>query len=307
MEQPTQKEEPSKPKRPENELEEEGSRFSKEGKYSEAVEVYCELLERKVEEHGELAEECATAYFNYGRNLLLLGQTQFDILGGKLRRTVERKLTGQEASDSEDENLDARDTEENLELAWDILDTARVILSTKPERKLELADVYLSIGDLCLELENFKQSISDYEECLKIRQELLPPEDRRLAETHFSMGLAYQYSDEFAEAKTHWEKALKIFELIISKVKEDSQKDETKKENELKELNSISQELREKIEDLSSDGTMKNWLQQEKEKQPTTTIGFQSKSPTGPVKEMGVFSSKRKIETSPQAPPEKKI
>jgi site-specific recombinase XerD len=50
---------------------EEGKKLMKKGEYEEALGLFSSFLQSRVEEFGELAVECAQAYFEYGNALLV--------------------------------------------------------------------------------------------------------------------------------------------------------------------------------------------------------------------------------------------
>ena len=83
---------------------------------------------------------------------------------------------------------------EELEIAWECLETARVILSKLPETKetiLLLARVMLRLGDHGQAGGNFEAAINDYRQCLVFRERSLPRTDRLLADVHTALGLCY--------------------------------------------------------------------------------------------------------------------
>lgn len=49
-----------------------------------AVELFSEVLKVRTQHYGELAPECASAYYRYGSALLYQAQDNSDILGGPL-------------------------------------------------------------------------------------------------------------------------------------------------------------------------------------------------------------------------------
>ncbi|CAN0864392.1 NASP-related protein sim3 [Linum grandiflorum] len=63
------------------ELKERGTKALKEDDFEEAVECFSRALEIRVKHYGELAPECITAYYHYGRALLVKAQEESDPLG----------------------------------------------------------------------------------------------------------------------------------------------------------------------------------------------------------------------------------
>jgi hypothetical protein len=78
------------------------------------------------------------------------------------------------------------------------LELARVIYTNYPDKKLDLAEVYLTLGDLDMEsglfgdcsvnidllVDNMDQAVHDFTQCLRLREEVLSTDDRRLAEVY---------------------------------------------------------------------------------------------------------------------------
>ncbi|KAF9678401.1 hypothetical protein SADUNF_Sadunf07G0031200 [Salix dunnii] len=73
------------------ELSEKGSTALKENDFSEAVDCFSRALEIRVLHHGELALECANAYYQYGRALLYKAQEEADPLGMVPKKDSESK------------------------------------------------------------------------------------------------------------------------------------------------------------------------------------------------------------------------
>ena len=93
--------------------------------------------------------------------------------------------------------------DDTLEIAWECLETARVIYSrvlptiadpaARTSLRSELAFTYLRLGDLAMESDKFLESIEDFKQCLEIRlaDNPRPPKSRHLAEVYLQMALAY--------------------------------------------------------------------------------------------------------------------
>jgi len=236
--------------------EKEAKNLMREGNYQKAVDLLSEILEQRVAKFGETAIECAPIYYQYGKSLLAFAQSEIDVLGGIMKKKTWKKQLGNKLGISDDdddeeeeeEKPNLENTAELLEMAWEVLELARLIYSNVPEYKLELAEVFLVIGDLSMESDNMEQAVLDYAQCLSLREKLLPPEDRRLAETHYSMGLAQEYQHKVKEALEHYSMAHKILGVKVSELKL-SEKEEI--DAEVSDLQAILEELAAKIEDLS--------------------------------------------------------
>jgi len=111
----------------------------------------------------------------------------------------------QKKAQEEEQDLTAGDIEELLSIAWECLESSRVIYKkiledekTNDEEKKELnallAKTLLRLGDHSMECGKFDQSIGDYEECLKLRKEIFDVDARELADVYATLAHAYLYS-----------------------------------------------------------------------------------------------------------------
>ncbi|CAL1380442.1 unnamed protein product [Linum trigynum] len=73
------------------ELTEKGTTALKENEFEDAVECFSRALEIRVKHFGELAPECVTAYYHYGRALLYKAQEEADPLGSVPKKDSESK------------------------------------------------------------------------------------------------------------------------------------------------------------------------------------------------------------------------
>lgn len=136
----------------------------------------------------------------------------------------EDKNTNNLEKEGDDEEDGAQQSD--FEIAWDILDLTRTILEKKirdlskeSKEKLvvpyltsdkddqlkgkpkiirlkkKLADVYVLLGDISLETDNFAQAGSDLNSMMKLRKELYPFASGSLTEGFYKLSLALEFSD----------------------------------------------------------------------------------------------------------------
>merc|ERR1739838_966243 len=134
---------------------------------------------------------------------------------------------------------------------------------------LKTAQVFLKLGEVGLESETYPQSIEDFQACLKIQEKHMEADDRCLAETHYQLGVAYSFGDDFDKSIASFSKALKIMGDRITNLKKvtsptkGSKKTPSKSPSkdaketdsadsvfEIKELDKLVPEIKEKIEDM---------------------------------------------------------
>ncbi|KAG1938497.1 nuclear autoantigenic sperm protein [Pimephales promelas] len=163
--------------------------------------------------------------------------------------------------DDEDGEGDSKDKESeedevgNLQLAWEMLEVAKVIYKRKDckEDQLMAAQIYLKLGEVGAESGNYSQALEDFNECLTLQLKHLPSHSRLLAETHYQLGTTYCYTAQYSQAIEHFSKSIKVIESRLAMLQEVIDKTEgaeaTKEKTELEELKQLLPEITEKIED----------------------------------------------------------
>ncbi|XP_048482678.1 nuclear autoantigenic sperm protein [Plutella xylostella] len=168
------------------------------------------------------------------------------------------------AEDAEDEN-----DVDNLQLAWEMLELSRSILEKRvtagggDAARAALADAHLALGEVALESETYDKAVVDMQSCLELQKELYRSDDRRIAETHYQIGLANSLASNFEDAITHFKNAANILETRIATLENPTaaKDDATVKkysandpfytvDGEIKELKELLPEIREKIHDM---------------------------------------------------------
>ncbi|XP_061488742.1 nuclear autoantigenic sperm protein isoform X2 [Rhineura floridana] len=157
-----------------------------------------------------------------------------------------------------DSTVEEKDSEEddigNLELAWDMLELAKVIYKRQDTKEAQLlvAQAHLKLGEVSIESENYSQAIEEFRSCLAIQQKYLEAHDRLLAETHYHLGLAFHYDNQYDEAVLQYSKSMEVIDtrtvMLTERLKakgEGSAEDE----KEIIELKGLLPEIKEKIED----------------------------------------------------------
>jgi len=187
-----------------------------------AADILGMLYEKTVEEVGDLGNKVAPVAFLYGdvtlRQAVKANNDHVQAEVKKRAEQAQRISTGAAAAKpNEDEDDDDDDEEEEapvlpreeietlFEIAWDCLDTCRVIyermaseasdsVSIRDLRK-RLSQVMLRLGDVKFEQGQFEQSITEFEKCLEIRQQDEENSSRDLATSHQYLAMAYEHAD----------------------------------------------------------------------------------------------------------------
>ncbi|XP_073707990.1 nuclear autoantigenic sperm protein isoform X1 [Garra rufa] len=260
-----------------------GNRHLVMGDVVSAVSVFQEACAMLAEKYGDTADECGEAFFLCGKALLELARMENTVLGNALEGVPEESSEegekqndskiesadnldddddDEEDDDDEDADGEAKDKESeddevgNLQLAWEMLEVAKVIYKRKggEEDQLMAAQIYLKLGEVGAESGNYSQALEDFKECLTLQLKHLPSHSRLLAETHYQLGTTYNYTSQYSEAIEHFSNSIKVIEsrlAMLQEVIDKAEGEEAAKEEkkELEELKQLLPEIAEKIED----------------------------------------------------------
>ena len=89
-------------------------------------------------------------------------------------------------SKSEANEESVEDDASNIEVSWEVLCLAKNVFSRhidKNDNKLKLAETLQKLGEISIEWENNVNAIDLLTKCLNLRKEILPEDDRLIAET----------------------------------------------------------------------------------------------------------------------------
>merc|ERR1711973_208853 len=156
--------------------------------------------------------------------------------------TEDEEADGEESADEKkDETTDEKKDEEeepsNLQLAWEMLELAKVVYTKQLETAEEadkshllerLCSTMLALGEVSIENENYKQAVEDIQECLK-KEETMPKDARIIAETHYQLGVAQGFHARHDEAVESLKNAINILKSRISNLQK-SEDEDIKKE-----------------------------------------------------------------------------
>merc|ERR1711970_275899 len=179
----------------------------------------------------------------------------------------EKTKDEKEAGDKEEQQAEDEEDPSNLQLAWEMLELAKVIFTKQAEEtkddkadvEKKLCETFLALGEVSLENENYPQAVDDLTSCLKKQLEKLPADSRSIAETHYQLGVAQGFHLHFEEAVKSLNDAITVLTTRIDNLKKKTEsKDETRtddafytREKEIEELEKLLPEIREKIQDTN--------------------------------------------------------
>merc|ERR1712142_1385728 len=178
---------------------------------------------------------------------------------------TEEGKSGEEKKDDDDPS--------NLQLAWEMLELAKVVytkqiesgdLENKAQIEERLCSIIISSGEVSIEYENYAQAVEDLKACLS-KQDSLPKDSRIVAETHYQLGVAHGYNNQFEDAVSSLNTAIKILKERVKNLKESSSvSDDVQKE--IAELETLIPEIEQKIDDTKN---MEKESMKKKEEQAT--------------------------------------
>ncbi|TKY70517.1 Nuclear autoantigenic sperm protein [Spatholobus suberectus] len=178
-----------------------------------------------------------------------------------------------EDSDAED-LAEADEDETDLDLAWKMLDIARAIVEKQSVNTIEQVDILSTLADVALEREDFETSLSDYQKALSILEQLVEPDDRKIADLNFRICLCLEVSSKPQEAVAYCQKATSVCKARLHRLTDEvksysdltsaselaqdvpscprSESDNSivDKQAEIETLKGLSSELEKKLEDL---------------------------------------------------------
>jgi len=175
----------------------------------------------------------------------------------------EASTSKQNGAASENGDEDAEDGEEeeeeantNLQVAWEVLELAKLILLKRGEDGWKLlAEAHRLLGEVAMESGNQIGALTDLTACLDLLRKIEPVDARSMAETHYQLGLAYSLGNEFDSSIEQFQEATKLLEARIKELESITEPPKTDDpassvESEINELKELLPEIQEKIADM---------------------------------------------------------
>jgi len=194
------------------------------------------------------------------------------------------------------ENKEEEEEPSNLQLAWEMLELAKVVYTKQMESADEknkkdieekLCRSILTLGEVSIENENYSQAVEDIQMCLK-KQESFPKDSRLVAETHYQLGVAQGFNSQFDVAVESLNSAIMIIKDRVKNLKAlEKASDEERKE--IEELEALIPEIEEKIADTKD-------MKKEAESKPKEDKTNLEGSAKGDAKSVSSIAVKRKAE-----------
>ncbi|KAB0793723.1 hypothetical protein PPYR_13343 [Photinus pyralis] len=262
--------------------------------YNAAATAYSKAIEIIVAEHGDKHDSLGEIYLAYGKTLLEISRDEAEPLGDAVQREYSSESDAEEANGAQDkveevekppaendEKPDEKTSEENkeevkgddgdgeptngsndeeptdLQLAWEVLEIAKLIFEQRDAAgRRGLSETLIVLGEVSLESENFESAVADMKAGLEIQKEICKPNDRTLAETYYKLGTALSTNNQIEEAIQSYTTSLEVLNKRLAKLKQD----EEKQKDEIKDIEDLIPDILEKISDMKNfkeEATMK--------------------------------------------------
>ena len=182
----------------------------KSNDYETSADSYSQLLNLMTEELGldPMSESLGPLYLAYGQSLLQIAiQKSSSELINSSAPSIPVALFKKEGIEIEDDSgegeqeQEVQESEEDeFEMAWEILDTARLIFEkaeSADSTAVFLMETHSLLADLSMETEAFSQAIPDLEKAISYAR---GSPDRVIASLYFRLGMAQEYDGRIDEA-----------------------------------------------------------------------------------------------------------
>merc|ERR1712193_109950 len=172
-----------------------------------------------------------------------------------------KKMSPKAKQDSEKKGTEDEEEPSNLQLAWEVLELAKVVytkliateIKDKDFFEERLCSTMLHLGEVSIENENYQQAVEDIKLCLT-KQEKMPKDARLRAEIHYHLGLAQSFNHQFDESIESHKAAIAILKertknLKVMETSSTSPRKLAETNKEIAELEALIPEIEEKIVD----------------------------------------------------------
>lgn len=150
--------------------------------------------------------------------------------------------------DKTDEPTDGEITDQDLQVAWEVLELAVKIFERQGEPSIpHLAESYSELANISFENSFFEVAIKDYNKSYDLYTDLPEPNRRILAEIKYKIGLCYCMLNEFDQSVKAFKESCDLFddEIDAEKARENVTADELEKV--VKDLEETKQEIMNKM------------------------------------------------------------
>ncbi|XP_055708345.1 protein NASP homolog [Phlebotomus papatasi] len=129
-----------------------------------------------------------------------------------------------EEEENEEQTTNPESTEEditNLQLAWEILELAVTIFTSRGESgKSQLAECHSELAEISFENNNYEEAVRDFTKARDLLVTLPEANHRQLAELYYKMGLSHMMLNAFNDSISALNSACECLDKVIAENKE---------------------------------------------------------------------------------------
>ncbi|VAI39371.1 unnamed protein product [Triticum turgidum subsp. durum] len=177
-----------------------GCKAINEKDFANAAGCFRHALKIRVQHYGGLAPECASTFYSYGGALL-----------GKARKATNPSGANLHGKDQNDGNMTGDGDDSDLDLAWKMLNTARVIVAKSPDKTMEKVNILNSLAEISMRRDS---SIDYYFEALAILEHLVRPDHFRFFQQNYRI-LAFELASKVGDAIPYCAKAISVGKSLM--------------------------------------------------------------------------------------------
>ena len=111
------------------------------------------------------------------------------------------------------------------------------------ERDIKISECYLRLGEIGLENEQYSSAVGDLLECQMLQKARFAANDRRIAETHYHLGVAYSFEKRPNNAQEHFKSARDIIDAKIDALTEQFDAESEKETSDEKLMSDLTNEI----------------------------------------------------------------
>uniref|UniRef100_A0A6B2FZS7 Protein HGV2 (Trinotate prediction) n=1 Tax=Myxobolus squamalis TaxID=59785 RepID=A0A6B2FZS7_MYXSQ len=224
-----------------------GNSLLNERDYENAITAYGEALRIQVDKYGDLHVNCAQSYFLYGKAMVENYRENTGIFSEKkvspkseipFHLKTEENPSG--SSPDEEETTD-------LEIAWENLETARLILDNHHDEfnRNILADVLINLGLIEFESGREENACEEIKKSLQMLEDYRKIDPGHYAHAAYELAMIYTFRNMYKDAQEYYEIARSVLQLHVKKLKENFSLNKEK----IDEMNFVVSQLDDKIQD----------------------------------------------------------
>jgi len=151
-----------------------------------------------------------------------------------------------------DNDEDAEEDITSLQIAWEVLELARVIYTRHEDNESckKLARVQVKLGEVCMENEKLDEAIEHFEQAIAtFIKGGCEAYSKDISSTYYLMGLAASLDQKYQSAKEHYTKCVQIMSASIMQLQSKEKTDE--REAEISALSGMKAEVQRMVQDCA--------------------------------------------------------